>query len=202
MGTKRRVANTGLADALFSPVQQRVLGLLFGQPGRRFQSSEIIRLAGSGTGGVHRLLTRLAGAELITVTRQGNQKHYQANRNSPVFAELHGLVVKTSAVVEPLKRALASKAKGIKAAFVYGSLAKGSATSSSDVDLLVISDTLRYPDIIEAIQPAELALARTINPTVLNSHEWRAKRAAAGSFASRIAKAPRLFVIGSADDLD
>lgn len=56
----------------------------------------MIRLAGSGTGAVHRLLTRLAKSGLVAVERVGNQKHYQANRASPVFAELHGLIVKTS----------------------------------------------------------------------------------------------------------
>ena len=87
--------STGLADVLFSPVQQRVLALLVGQPGRSFQSAEVIALAGSGTGAVHRQLVRLAESRLVTVTRVGNQKHYQANRDSPVFSELHGLVVKT-----------------------------------------------------------------------------------------------------------
>ena len=94
------MAPNGLADALFSPVQQRVLGLLFGQPERRFQSAEVIRLARSGTGAAHRVLIRLAAAGFVTVTRTGNQKHYQANWESPVFTELHSLVVK---VVLPLR---------------------------------------------------------------------------------------------------
>src|SRR5438105_9537546 len=104
MGTP--VPARGLADALFSPVQQRVLALLYGQPQRRFQSAELIRLAKGGTGGVHRVLTRLANAGLVTVTPAGNQKFYQANRESPVFAELHGLVVKTVGLAAPLRKAL------------------------------------------------------------------------------------------------
>jgi hypothetical protein len=101
------VPSTRLADVLFSPVQQRVLSLLFGQPCRSFQSAEVIALAGSGTGAVHRQLVRLADSGLVTVTRVGNQKHYQANRDSPVFSELHGLVVKTMGLVGPLQEALA-----------------------------------------------------------------------------------------------
>jgi hypothetical protein len=116
MGMKGRARRTGIADALFTGVQQRVLGLLFGQPDRRFQSAELIRLASGGTGAVHRQLARLAGAGLVTVTRTGNQKHYQARRNSPVFAELHGLVVKTVAVVE---RGLVENA-GRRAQFTSG----------------------------------------------------------------------------------
>jgi predicted transcriptional regulator len=101
------VPSTRLADVLFSPVQQRVLALLFGQPGRSFLGAEVIALAGSGTGAVHRQLIRLADSGLVMVTRVGNQKHYQANRDSPVFSELHGLVVKTVGLAGPLQEALA-----------------------------------------------------------------------------------------------
>ncbi len=200
MGTISRPPR-GLADVLFTPVQQRVLALLFGQPRRRFQSAELIRLAGSGTGAVHRLLTRLADAGIITVTRSGNQKHYQANRDSPIFGELHRLVVKTVGVVSPLRRALAPFAKRIAAAFVYGSVARGRDTVRSDIDVLVISDSVSYPDLFMAFQGAERLLARPVNPNVMTRAEWKAKRDLAGSFASRIARQPRHFLIGSDDDL-
>jgi predicted nucleotidyltransferase len=190
-----------LADALFTPVQQRVLGLLLGQPDRRFQSGEVIRLANSGTGAVHRQLGRLADAGLVTVTRAGNQKLYQASRTSPVFAELHGLVVKTVGIVEPLRRALKPRARQIRAAFVYGSIAKSSDKATSDIDLMVISDALQYPDLFEALQKAEAVLARRISPNVMTTADWRAKRARKDSFAARIAAQPKLFVIGSDDDL-
>jgi predicted nucleotidyltransferase len=182
-------------------VQQRVLGLLFGQPGRRFQGAELIRLARSGTGAAHRVLTRLVDAGLVTVSPSGNQKHYQANRDSPVFQELHRLVIKTVGIVAPLQRALAPKAKKIRAAFVYGSVAKGTDTARSDIDLIVISDSLGYPDLFEALQSAEQVLARPVNPNVMTLAEWQAKRGRAGSFVARVAQRPRLFLIGSDDDL-
>ncbi len=201
MGTPSRATATSLADALFSPVQQRVLGLLFGQPQRRFQSAELIRLVRSGTGAVHRVLTQLADVGLVTVTRTGNQKYYQANRACPIFPELRRLIVKTVGVVAPLKRALAPKARKIHAAFVYGSVARRTDTARSDLDLMVVSDTLSYPDVFRAVQSAERVLARPVNPTVLTLAEWRAKRARRGSFAARVAEGPRLFVIGSDDAL-
>jgi len=196
-----RSAFASLADALFSPVQQRLLALLFGQPDRRFQSAEILRLVDSGTGAVHRQLSRLAQAGWVTVLPIGNQKHYQANRESPAFAELHGLIVKTVGVVEPLRQALLPMAEAIHAAFVYGSVAKGSDTARSDIDLMVISDRLSYPDIFDAVQSAEAVLARTINPNVMTVGEWRAESAKKDSFAARIAAQARLFVLGSADEL-
>jgi predicted nucleotidyltransferase len=196
----QEVAPSGLASVLFTPVQQRVLGLLFAQPERRFQSAELIRLAGSGTGAVHRLLVKLARAGLATVTQVGNQKYYQANQSSPVFAELHGLIVKTSGLLGPLRAALAKLTGRIDVAFVYGSLAKAADHSASDIDLMVISDKLDYSDLFSALQSAEAQLGRTVNPNVMTLSEWRRKRKQAG-FVSRIASQPRLFVVGSDDDL-
>lgn len=193
---------SGLAGALFTSVQQRVLGLLFGQPDRRFQSAELIRLAQSGTGAVHRQLSRLAEAGLVTVTRAGNQKYYQANQDSPVFHELHGLIVKTVGVAEPLRRALAKHSRRIRAAFVYGSVAKGTDRGGSDIDLLVVSEKLRYQEVYEALQPAEAVLGRTINPTVVTPADWRGKRSRQDSFAARISGQPRVFLIGSDRDLE
>lgn len=192
---------TGIAEALFTPVQGRVLGLLFGQPERRFQSAELIRLAHGGTGAVHRQLERLADSGLVTVSRTGNQKHYQAREDCPVFAELHGLVVKTVGLVEPIRKALEPLASRVHAAFVFGSVAKRTETAGSDVDLLVLSDLLTYSGLFEALQPAESVLGRTVNPTVFTIAEWRLRRAETDSFASRIASQPRMFVIGGDDDL-
>jgi predicted nucleotidyltransferase len=199
--TRKRPTARGLAGALFTPVQQRLLGLLFGQPERRFQSAEIIRLAAGGTGAVHRQLQRLADSGLVLVTRERSQKYYQANSGSPIYPELHGLVLKTVGVVEPLRRALVPIASGIHAAFAFGSTAKKSDRADSDLDLLIVSDELTYPEAYQALQETEHLIARAINPTVMTRAEWKRKRGAADSFAKRIAAQPKLFVIGDEDAL-
>jgi predicted nucleotidyltransferase len=201
MGSMRSTPRASLADALFTPVQQRVLGLLFGQPDRRYQSAELIRLVRGGVGAVHRQLSRLASSGLVTVTQIGNQKHYQARRDSPVFEELHGLVVKTVGVAEPLRLALGRLAKGVRAAFLFGSVAKGRDKATSDIDLMVLSDIVTYAEVYEALQEAEAVLGRTVNPTVMTPAQWRAKRARADSFVARIAAQRRVFLVGSDDDL-
>jgi predicted nucleotidyltransferase len=190
-----------LVNALFTPVQQRVLGLLFGQPERRFQSAELIRLAGAGTGAVHRLLTRLAATGLLRVETVGKQKFYQANERAPVYAELVGLVRKTVGLAGPLQKALAPLADRIAAAFVYGSVAKGADRAASDIDLMVIADELDYATLVSALAAAEESLARPVSPNLMTRAEWRRKRLDADSFAARIAAQPKLFVIGAEDDL-
>lgn len=133
--------STSVADALFTKGQQRVLGVLFGNPDRSFYANEIIALAGTGTGAVQRELARLESAGLVTVERVGVQKHYRANARAPVFAELRALVLKTSGLADVLRAALAPLADDISAAFVFGSVAKRQDTAFSDMDLMVVSDT-------------------------------------------------------------
>src|SRR5258707_7562099 len=113
-----------LSNALFSKVQQRVLALIFGHSDRSFYTSEIVRSVHSGTGAVERELSRLQSSGLVSVERIGNQKHYQANRESPVFDELQSLVVKTAGPTGPIKKMLEPYSDSIKTAFVFGSVAK------------------------------------------------------------------------------
>jgi predicted nucleotidyltransferase len=190
-----------LSNALFSKVQQRVLALIFGQPERSFYMSEIVRNVHSGTGAVERELSRLRRSGLVNVERIGNQKHYQANRESPIFSELHSLVLKTVGLTEPLKRFLEPYMDKIKTAFVYGSIAKGTDTARSDIDLMVIGEDLSYTDLYEGLQNAEQIIGRPVNPNFLSLKDWRRKLTQKDSFVGRIGTQPKIFVIGSESDL-
>jgi predicted nucleotidyltransferase len=199
MGTTMETIN--LSSALFSKVQQRVLGLIFANPDRSFYTSEIIRTVESGSGAVERELSRLQRSGLVSVERIGNQKHYRANRQSPVFAELQGLVLKTVALREPLRKALEPYADKIKTAFVYGSVANGTDTAQSDIDVMVIGDDLNYSDLYTAFQHAEDRLLRKINPTFLSTDEWQRRSRKDGSFVQKLGGRPMIFLFGSKDDL-
>jgi predicted nucleotidyltransferase len=190
-----------LSNALFSKVQQRVLALIFGQPERSFYTSEIIRNVRSGTGAVERELSRLQRSGLVSVERIGNQKHYRANHQSPIFAELQSLVIKTVALTEPLKKSLEPHSDRIKAAFVFGSVAKGTDTAHSDIDLMVIGDELNYSELYTSLRDVETALGRKVSPTFLSTKDWRRKSSDERSFISKINALPKIFVFGSEKDL-
>jgi predicted nucleotidyltransferase len=207
MGSKSRkytispAAVSGVADALFSKVQQRVLAVLFGNHSRSFYANELIALAGSGSGAVQRELAQLAAAGLVTVTRIGNQKHYQANAAAPVFEELRGLVLKTSGLVDVLRPALAPLAGQVQLAFVFGSIAKATDTVSSDIDLLIVSDTLAYGELFAALEPATNRLQRTVNPTLYSRSEIDSRLRAGNAFLKRVLAQPKLWLIGEIDGL-
>jgi predicted nucleotidyltransferase len=161
MGTK----SSALSDALFSKAQRRVLGLLFGHPERSFYANEIVRAARAGVGAVQRELEGLAAAGLVTVSRLGNQKHYQANRGSPIFEELRGIVAKVLVTARPAaavlqqpraeyavsarptrlripKKKIAALCRkyGVRKLSLFGSAARGEMNPESDVDLMVEFD--------------------------------------------------------------
>lgn len=194
-------ARLSLADALFSGTQQRVLGLLFGQPERSFYANELIALARSGSGAVQRELARLAQSELVTVRLYGKQKHYQANPHSPIFAELCGITQKTMGLAEPLRAALAPLAPRIRAAFVYGSVAKRQDTASSDVDLMLVSDDLSYPELYLAIEALSQRLGRKVNPTVYTPQELAQRIERGDAFIKRVLEQPKIWLIGGDDAL-
>ena len=191
----------GLADALFAKVQQRVLGVLFGNPHRSFYANEVIGLARSGTGAVQRELAWLEASGLVVVARVGKQKHYQANAGSPVFAELRALVLKTSGLADVLRAALAPVSRSIRAAFVYGSIAKGQDTAASDIDLMVVSDRLTYADLFAAVEGASAQLGRKVAPTIYTSKELSKRLKQDNAFVTRVLAQPKLWLIGDESGL-
>ncbi|WP_246662881.1 nucleotidyltransferase domain-containing protein [Pseudolabrys sp. FHR47] len=195
MGTM--ISAVGLSDALFSKVQQRVLALIFGHPGRSFYTSEIVRTVRSGVGAVERELARLRMSGLVTTERIGNQVHYRANVLAPVYEDLRGLVEKTAGLTDVIRRALEPFSQTVAAAFVFGSVAKGADTATSDVDLLVIGDNLDYAALYSALQAAEGKVARKINPLFVTQDDWRRKSAVSESVFAKIGRSPKVFLVGS-----
>lgn len=194
-------ASDGLASALFSGTRQRVLGLLFGQPARSFYASEVIQRVDSGSGAVQRELANLVQSGLVTVRPVGNQKHFQANSASPIFAELCSIVQKTIGLADPLREALAPLAGRIAAAFVYGSVAKQSDTASSDIDLMILGDDLTYGDVFGALESASAALGRAVNPTLLSRADFAKRVTNQESFLTRVLQQPKVWIIGGEDVL-
>ncbi|MGH8863073.1 MAG: transcriptional regulator [Burkholderiales bacterium] len=191
----------GLGDALFAGTRQRVLGLLFGSPGRSYYAKELIRMAAGGSGAVQRELERLTRSGLVSVRPIGNQKHYQANPESPIFAELCAVARKTFGLADPLREALGTLGPRIHAAFVYGSVAKRQDTATSDIDLMVVADKLSFADLLTALEPATSAIGRQVNPTILSKRELAQRIKDGSSFVTRVLAQPKIWLMGAEDDL-
>ena len=198
---RRRRRSESLADALFSSTQQSVLRLIFGRPDLSFYAAELIGLIGAGSGAVQREIAKLERSGLVTVRRVGVQKLYQANAASPLFEDLCSIVRKTVGLAEPLREALAPLAAQIRAAFVYGSVAKRKDSAASDIDLMVMSDTLAYGNVFAALEPLNARLGRTINPTLYSQSELSKRIKDGNGFVSRVLEQPKIWIIGDENDL-
>lgn len=189
-----------LASVLFTDYRRRVLGLLLLHPAQGYYLREIARLTGTVPGTLKRELTKLADAGVLTVKKVGNQVHYAANRDCPIFEELASVLRKTSGLVDVLADGLVPLAAQIEVAFVFGSMASGKANAGSDIDLMVIGDA-DFGKVVQQLHPLQQTLGREINPKLYTHAEWQTLVRAQSAFVRDVLGKPRLFVIGSEQSL-
>jgi predicted nucleotidyltransferase len=189
-----------IGDLLFGQTRGRVLGLLFGRPDQMFFVREIARETNVSVGPVQRELEALYQVGLIRRSRSGHQVYYQANRNHPVFPEIHSLVAKTVGVYRLLETALAPIAESISLAFVYGSMARRDEKAESDVDLMIVGD-VTLDEILAQMAGAERAIGRSINPTIYSNKEFKEKLQSGNHFLRSVMNGERVILIGEEDEL-
>jgi|SRR5690606_5947652 len=194
-----REQQVSFGEALFSGTRKKVLGLFFGQPKRAFLLSELIQLASAGSGGVQREVERLTASGLVTMTQQGRQKYYQVNQASPIYTELCAIIQKTAGPAERLKAQLDTRSEDIKLALLYGSVAKQTDRATSDIDLLLVSDTLTLEEVFNLLAPVEAELGRPINPTLYTVAEFNDRRRADHPFLSKLFKGKYVPLKGEVD---
>jgi len=193
------MTTTTIGDALFTKTQQRVFGILYGKPQQRFYTNEIVRLAGMGRGTVRRELDKLVSAGLLLMKREGNQHYYQANADNPVYNELVDIVRKTFGIADVIREALMPASEQINLAFIYGSIAKKEDVAISDIDLLVVTESLAYADLMALLTEAEQLLGRPVNPSIYTMEQIKDKLEQKNAFLTRLMEQPKIWVKGSDD---
>lgn len=186
--------------SLFGKTRQTLLGLLYGRADQEHLQESLIQLAGLGRGTVQRELEFLAHAGVVRRMVRGRQVYYQANAESPVFAELRSLVVKTGGVADALRAVLAPLGERVRIAFIYGSIAKGTERHASDVDIMVIGDA-SFAEVSDALSKAQEAIGREVNPSVYAPTDFRSKLAAKHHFLRSVVKSQKVFLIGDEHEL-
>jgi predicted nucleotidyltransferase len=187
-----------LAHFLLGPFRTRVLSALLLHPKTAWHARELARRIGGLPGSTSREPVKLADAGILLRQAIGNQVHYRANRDCPIFAELAGLLRKTSGMATVLTDALLPVVEHIQCALVFGSVARGEETTHSDVDILVLAE-IGFAEVIEALHPAQEEIQREINPVVYRTDDFRAKLASNNTWAREVVEKPKLFLVGDAD---
>jgi predicted nucleotidyltransferase len=190
----------GISPGLFGRTRTAILSLLYGRADESFYLRQLVRETGAGNGAVQREVKQLTDAGLIVRENVGNLVFYQANRKSPVFSELRGLLLKTAGVRDVLREAIAPLKNRIQVAFVYGSIAAQKDRADSDVDLMIIGDAT-FDEVVPRLSDAQKRLRREINPTIYPVREFRAKLESGNHFLTSVLQSKKLFVFGNENDL-
>lgn len=189
-----------LSSLLFPEYRRRVLGLLLLHPQSQYHVREIARLTSTTPGTLNRELTKLAEVEILIREVSGRQVYYSANRALPIFDELVSILKKTSGLVDVLANVLEPMIDKIKVAFIYGSLARGTENSGSDIDVLIIGD-ITFQEAVSALYPCQEMLGREINPKVYTKKEWKNFVCKNDAFYQELMNNPKMFIFGDANEL-
>ncbi|MCY4420858.1 MAG: nucleotidyltransferase domain-containing protein [Gammaproteobacteria bacterium] len=182
-------------DHVFNKTQRRILTLIFNNPGESFYTNELIRMVDTGSNAVSKELKRFKQSGILTAEKRGNQVHYQANQNSPIYKELYSLIRKTFGISEPFKEALLPIKDKIERAFIYGSFASGTENAESDVDLMVVTDELKWEEIIDHVDHLSGELMRSINPTLYTTTEFSERLSSDHYFIRKVMDRPRIELV-------
>lgn len=199
MRTKRKPDQPQLVEILFGAYRRQVLSLLLLRPDESFYVREIGRLTGIPTGSLHRELKLLSAAGLLRRTVVGNQVRYQLDQSCPIHEELAGVFRKTAGLADVLREALSPLAGQIRLALVFGSVARGKERSTSDVDVLVVG-SVAFATLVEVLSETSGRLGREVNPVVMPMADFKAKLRSGDRFVSRVAREPKIFLVGDARD--
>ncbi len=189
-----------LSQGLFGQTRTAILSLLFGHADESFYLRQLVRETGAGNGAIQREVKQLGDAGLIIRKTVGTQVFYQANRKSPVFSELRGLLLKTSGVRDVLRASLAPLKDRIKVAFIYGSIAAQKDRADSDIDLMIVGDT-DFDEVVRSLNGAQKKLRREINPSIYPPGEFRSKLRSRNHFLNSVVQSKKLFILGNENDL-
>lgn len=186
-------------DGLFPPVRRDLLGITFRDTSRWWYLTELAGALDTSPSSLQRELESLVSSAILELRREGRRTYYRANPNSALFSEVRSIVRKTMGVPAEITEVLAPLASRIVVAWIYGSVARGSDRSDSDVDVLVIGNDLTLEELYRHLGPAERKLKRTINVTLYTPEEFRRKRAAKNAFLQNVFSNERIVLIGSED---
>ncbi len=187
-----------LGILLSSQVRAALFRILFGLGQEELHLREVMRRSGFSIGTVRQDITKLTDLGLVVARRSGNRLYYRANKEHPLFVEIHRIVLKTAGLVDILRERLGSK--GVMVAFVFGSIAAGTEGAGSDVDLMIVG-SVSLRETSERLSGVSDVLGREVNPYIVTTAEFVRRRREKEHFLGQVMESQKIFVKGTEDDL-
>jgi len=197
----RIMRNSATLEALFPKTRQGLLVATLTQPEKWWFLSELAEFLSTTPSSLQRELSALVDTGILEQRREGTRVYFRAQKRSPIYRELRGIVEKTAGIVPTVRTILAPFGRKILCAFVYGSIARAQEHATSDIDLMVIGQ-VGLSELTPALRRAERALGRDLNATTYSADEFSSKIQKNDHFLTAVLKRPKQFVKASERELD
>jgi len=191
-----RIMRKSTVDAIFSKTRQKILSATHLKPDKWWYLSDLARYLYTRPSSLQRELAKLTDADLLEKRQEGNRTYYRANKNSPIFYELQGILIKTVGLRDKLVSALQPLVDQIHTAFIYGSIARREEMSTSDVDIMIIGK-IKLSEAVTKLKPVEKLMDREINPTVYQINEFKEGLRDKNHFLMEVTQGDKIFIIGN-----
>ncbi|HMO49584.1 MAG TPA: nucleotidyltransferase domain-containing protein [Kiritimatiellia bacterium] len=187
-----------LAQLVCSRVRAEIFRILFGLRGGEVHLRDLQRQTGFTIGTVRQDIEKLNILGIVSRRRNGNRLYYSANKNHPLYPDIHQLVLKTIGLADVLGDVLA--VDGIRCAFVFGSVAGDTAGADSDIDLMVIG-SISLRKLSSLLSGLSDRLGREINPHVITAEDFSRRLRENDHFVTSVMDSEKIFVVGSPNEL-
>ena len=189
-----------MLEILFtSKARVKILETLLLNRQANFHTRELARRTGVSPPYVLKELRNLKGLGILSEKREGNMVFYKVNESSSIVEDLKRLFLKTESLGAELFKTLKKDQERIRYALIYGSFAKGTEISSSDIDLLIVGD-IEEDKVAGALLKAQSRIGREINYIVWSEKELLEKSVQQVPLLREISKTPVIMIIGDADE--
>ena len=178
-----------------------VLSLFLQNADEEFYQSDIVHKTGKALMQVQRALKTLQEVGLITSCQRGRQIYYRISKNHPAFSDLKALFFKTVILGDTIRLALEPMVHRIRSAFVYGSIAQGSESADSDIDLFILGD-ISLRELSKVLGPLSKKLSRELNPVLCRASEFKKRIVNKDHFLLEVSKKSKIWIIGNQNELE
>ncbi len=187
-----------LTGFLGSHARARLLAHFVARPGSRIHGRSLERLTSLGKRSIQLELGRLVDMGLLICEPQG-RRHMYRRRPNEQWQAVSQLVSSYGplAVLQNLLRDI----EGLKAAFVFGSMARGDARPDSDIDIVLYGGPEAELGVARAVLDAALVLDRPIDTKWYDRQRFLADVQEGASFLPAAMKGPKIWLFGSSHSL-
>jgi DNA-binding transcriptional ArsR family regulator len=123
---------------------------------------------GESSNAIRLELNRFEEAGLLHSLRDGNKKVYQANRNHPLFADIHSIIMKESGIDRVIDKVI-HRIGNLVCVYLTGDFARGK--DSPVIDLILVGENIDREYLARKVMQAEELVGRKVSYVILHPNE-------------------------------